>query len=298
MTEKIPVLLLKEFDISKLTYGSMKSFKGNPPNCRPSYNQKPYILQLPECFSHKGVVNAKEMKNTKTTVDKYFIEIPLDEKNPKMMELKNYALAVDEFNLNCCVKNSKEFYGEESTREEIIKHKMYDPLVRKSTDPKYPDKLKLKFTYGDYIVKQGKEEINIGRKAGFDVSLQVTEDGKKTWKDINISIDNDKGQKDIDWAWNRERIRFIPLVMSEGLYIIGKKTVYNPHKIKWIRILENVVQTVTSNSFREDESESDNKVPVPEPAQEPEKHDSDQESGDDSKEHHAEYVEESDDDKE
>ncbi len=246
------VFLPKEIDFSKITFGEKKGLKNGAENCVFQYNGQKINVQLPKAVAPFGVNNAKENPKTPSPVDKFSVAIPFDTNNKKLVEAKKFFDDMDQFIIDYVFKNCEKILGSKKSRDVI--EEAYEPMVKKSKDPKYPDKIKLKLVHTEKKVKVNGTDVCVGVVPMFKVAKESTVNDKKVWTELELSSKNDKDMLVIDWSWAEKRMNIIPIIECEGLYIINKK-IYCSWRIIYLRVCESSANALNTNSFRQEEEE-------------------------------------------
>jgi hypothetical protein len=233
-------LLPSEIDTSMLIIEDKKQLPNHGPYfCRIKYNKSNLLIQGPKTLTK--IVNAFELKGTKSKTDDYFIEIRLDD---KQKDLKKLAIEIDEMNINYIIKNSESLIGNKITREDISL--VYTPIVKKPKPGStyLYDKIKIKLPYKE---KKENNEV-IGKELQFKASIQ---DINNEWKEFLLIYTNPAtGLLDFDRRWAKNYIEIVPIFRIDGLMLIEKK-IYCTLKMVWFRKY-NYINTIKESSFRED----------------------------------------------
>lgn len=238
MSKDKKVYLSNEIDMSKLTY-SKKEKVGPSENCKLVYDGvAPLNLQVPRIKVPFGLSIPKEEYNP-SGKDKFSFELSLDTSNQKIAEFKKVLEKIDEFNLKYVAEHSMELFGDVSTVEEVKKHKLYTSMFKASVDKdtkqkngKYPDRVKVK--------------LQVYEKTGPNFKIFKN--------DEELSFYN-VATKEIDWSWVENGMEILPLIQSEGFWVVNGK-VHFVWKLVSAKITNGAPGKFGIDNFRADEDET------------------------------------------
>jgi hypothetical protein len=137
-------VVASNFNTQKLTFSQLKVLDNGGKQCYANYDNGSFVFQTPNCYLPYGM-NAYD----KAGPVKYSVELSLrgyDEAGNKMKPFHDALSRLDEFMIDQGVKNSKQWFKSEMSRD-VIKA-FYSPVVRLAKDregnPKpYPPTIKL-----------------------------------------------------------------------------------------------------------------------------------------------------------
>jgi len=225
-------------------------------------NIKDILIQIPKMRIPFGIRNTVEEYN-KDLEDKYNIVFSLDtdekykntfNKNNEINKFVEFLKKMDERNLEFLSKNSEEFFGKKRSVGEIMEFELYTSIVKVykpkkgNEDKKFPPTFKCKVP-----VINGEAKINVFN--GMDGS-----EYKPSVEHIDDSgnqVLNEKGEKmyKTNWEYFYNAFEGVALIHKGLLRIVNKKAYFN-WKLKAVQMFKNTtVQTITINSFIQDEAE-------------------------------------------
>ena len=155
------VLLPREVDFSKFSFGLKKTIPGVPAqNCPFTYEGKAFNLQVSQIQVPFGL-SVPDVQFNKEQ-DKFSLDLALDLKNPKIVELKKVLDKIDEAALNHVADHIQEIFGTQSSIDEVKKFKLYsefyqfkkDKVTKARVVSDYPDRLKVKIPYDNKKTQQ------------------------------------------------------------------------------------------------------------------------------------------------
>jgi hypothetical protein len=137
-------VVASNFNTQKLTFSQLKVLDNGGKQCYANYENGSFVFQTPNCYLPYGM-NAFD----KSGPVKYSVELSLrgyDEAGNKMKPFHDALNRLDEFMIDQGVKNSKQWFKSEMSRD-VIKA-FYSPMIRLAKDregnPKpYPPTIKL-----------------------------------------------------------------------------------------------------------------------------------------------------------
>ena len=137
-------VVASNFNTQKLTFSQLKVLDNGGKQCYANYENGSFVFQTPNCYLPYGM-NAYD----KAGPVKYSVELSLrgyDEPGNKMKPFHDALSRLDEFMIDQGVKNSKQWFKSEMSRD-VIKA-FYSPMIRLAKDregnPKpYPPTIKL-----------------------------------------------------------------------------------------------------------------------------------------------------------
>jgi hypothetical protein len=258
-----PTILLAsdKLDFSKLSYGPKKATTpGGPENCRLLYDGKDFIIQgprmvapfgrsiPPDDYAKDGQVKHSfelSLDTSDKTVDKTQPEKEKLSRGQRVAEFRALLDKIEELNIKHISDNSKEWFGEHSTPDEVKKFKygtmfkVSKDKVTKKKDGKYPDRLKVKL---NVYKKNNKPDFKV-------YNPDKTE--------VQIAKEGPNGTYEIDWSWAPEKKlhEMVPIINGEGLWIISGKNVYMGWKMVAIRTFGNPNKALGADSFRDAEED-------------------------------------------
>lgn len=160
------ILKVEEFDVSEVSFSSVKENKFGIKSVRIFYNRKPLYIQLPKLKAPFGASTYKEKE--KGVVAKYHLDLSFEgkEKNEELRNLYEKLADFDNAILSNAQENVSEWFGE-NEEEESLKSKYISCIRQKER----ADNFRVKFTrnkHKEFITEVYDQNKNV---------IELTDDG-------------------------------------------------------------------------------------------------------------------------
>lgn len=152
------ILLPKNFDISNVTYGNVKTLESGGKTVPILYNGRPFVYQTPEMIALFGSSSYKADKDK--PIDKKTLELSFKgyDSRPNLERHLNNMKAVDDKLLDDAIVKSMEWFKKNHKSREVVAE-LYTPLVKYAKDKetgditdKYPPTFRLNIPFRDNLL--------------------------------------------------------------------------------------------------------------------------------------------------
>lgn len=207
-------------------------------------SNRPLSVQFPKMKAPFGVTNKKESQKYPTSDDKYIVDYQLDTNEPDIAEVKKMLEKIDQMNIQFIADNSEALLGKKQDYERVAEYH-YRSMIIKGKDS-YPDRFSFKLSYRD-------DKATGKRCANFGVLRQSDDDEKKFLQVVTAN----KSEPDMSWSF--KGMQNVPIGTFEGMWFVNSK--FHPKwKIEIVKVYSNKSNTITANSFRNEDGDEDTVV--------------------------------------
>lgn len=160
------VILPREFDISKLTYGEVKRMDNGGKMVSVGYNNQPLIVQTCECYAPFGVAC---YQNDDGKAPSYALNLSfknMDERK-SLQQIHEMFSALDEKNIQMGMDNATTWLNQKKQPKSTdVVEALYTPIIIAAKDDKYPSTFKFKLP-----TKNGKLSCDVYNKSNELIDL-------------------------------------------------------------------------------------------------------------------------------